>query len=283
MVHLEFYRTLFRAGEGLCWVSDVKGTAVIAWDGNYIPADNFFCINPLMPRQDMQPSKTWHSPLIGRRADVNVICYRNILCEFDKGSIEDQLAYIERVGLPYTTLVYSGGKSIHAIISLQDPCKSISDYKHLVKRIYYKMAGFVDDANSNPSRLSRAPLASRNGKLQALMNLKAPVANAALDAWLGPDTIVRNNPSDVVYSDAFKRILSPWTKDYLIWGAPEGARNKSLFNAACDMFRASYTRDEILNMVGTVADLPEPEIVQCVDSAENAVRTQVHGDSNAGD
>lgn len=57
MNRLNFYELLFNAGEGICWTTTPKGTGVTAWDGEYMPKDNFFCINPLLVGKDLMPTQ----------------------------------------------------------------------------------------------------------------------------------------------------------------------------------------------------------------------------------
>lgn len=262
-----FTRTLFEPDELTCFTRDPKGTkvsSVLSFDGQ-----NYFCINPLAAT-DAQPHQSWHSAAIGRRADCNVTSYRNILCEFDSGSIAEQRAIV--ASMPYSTLVFSGGKSLHAIISLESPCTDLASYKRLCKRIYAKLGDTVDKSASNPSRLSRCPHAMRGDVKQELLDVRKRVSASELEAWLGPDTTTKDS-SDLSFSN-WVRVLSPWTKDYLQWGAAPGSRNSSLFNAACDMFRAHYSYDEVLAKVSEVCDLPEHEMLTCIRSAQNATATQ---------
>jgi hypothetical protein len=65
----------------------------------------------------------------------------------------------------------------------------------------------------------------------------------------------------------YKRVLGPFTSSYLRWGAQPGERNQKLFMAACEMCRAGYTKYEVFDKVYAVADLPDEEIRNCIDSA----------------
>lgn len=241
-----FWKTLFPGKEYICLAKTIYDTAINS-DDFTAP---FFAINSL----------------IGSRKDSNVGCFRNILLEFDSGSPEEQLKTLEEV--PHTTLVWSGGKSHHAIISLEEPCQNRAEYDALIRRIYAKLP-MADKSVKNPSRLSRTPGAIRdNGNLQYLVYVKNRITRAELDAWLGPEPQKLNSEEPKPRS----LHLSPWTKYFLMFGAEPGQRNSSLFKAACDMLRHGYTQEAIVERVQEVLDLPVYEIRSCVASAAAAVR-----------
>ena len=84
--------------------------------------------------------------------------------------IQDQLAAYQRLELPIACLVSSGGKSVHAIVHIDAPDES--EYRKRVLYLYSFLIGhglIVDQANKNPSRLSRMPGVDRNGNRQKLL------------------------------------------------------------------------------------------------------------------
>mgnify|MGYP001771151726 CR=1 FL=1 len=105
----------------------------------------------------------------GRR-DKNITEYRYALVESDEQDLDRQAAIIHQMELPLAALVYSGGKSIHAIVKVDAP-----DYTEYRKRVDYlynvcrKNGLEVDQQNRNPSRLSRMPGVLRAGKKQCLL------------------------------------------------------------------------------------------------------------------
>ena len=100
----------------------------------------------------------------------NVTSYRYALVESDTLPLEKQNALIRELQLPVAALVYSGGKSVHAIVKVE-----ASDFQEYRKRVEYlydvctKNGLKVDTQNKNPSRLSRMPGVVRNGHKQFLM------------------------------------------------------------------------------------------------------------------
>lgn len=262
----KFWNTLFDDGEWVNIVKDVKGTHVIpiSWlkeDRNERASKphNFFCINPLTQ--------------FGRK-DTNVTCFRNILIEFDTIPAHEQ--WNLRYTIPYSTLVWSGNKSYHFIISLEEPCKDMKEYKELVKRIYDKLPG-CDRSTANPSRLSRTPDAVRDtGHKQTLMNVKYRITRSRLEDWLGPElkTEEYNPVIRAPMGLGKKRLLPTRVLAFIEYGANEGGRNRALFTNACELFRANYDKEEIIEIAMKVLDLPVIEIRQCVESARKAVSNE---------
>ena len=93
-----------------------------------------------------------------------------------------QLAAIHQMELPCAALVYSGGKSVHAIVRVNAP-----DYAEYRKRVDYLYATCqkngltLDQQNRNPSRLSRMPGILRAGQKQAL--LETNVGKSCWEDW----------------------------------------------------------------------------------------------------
>ena len=82
----------------------------------------------------------------------------------------EQNALIRELELPVACLVYSGGKSLHAIVRID--ASSYEEYRTRVDYLYSvceKNGMKVDKQNRNPSRLSRLPGATRNGHKQFLV------------------------------------------------------------------------------------------------------------------
>lgn len=111
------------------------------------------------------------NPLDGKGVkNENVTDYRYALVESDCMELEQQHALIQELELPVACLVYSGGKSIHAIVKIE--AANYDEYRKRVDYLYnvLKKNGLpVDTQNKNPSRLSRMPGVTRNGHKQFLM------------------------------------------------------------------------------------------------------------------
>lgn len=108
-------------------------------------------------------------------SDDNVTDYRYGLIEADDGTLEEQYHKIDDIGLPVAALVYSGGKSLHAICRID--AISEEEFKARMLEIFelFKRPDgtySVDKANKNPARLSRMPGIERNGKKQFIIPYK---------------------------------------------------------------------------------------------------------------
>ena len=96
--------------------------------------------------------------------------------------IEKQNAIIRELELPVACLVHSGGKSLHAVVRVD-----ASDYKEYRSRVDYlykvceKNGLKVDNQNRNPSRLSRMPGVTRNGKKQFLVDMN--IGKQSWEEW----------------------------------------------------------------------------------------------------
>lgn len=114
-------------------------------------------------------------------SDRNVTSWDNALIECDELDLNEQITRIRELELPYKALVYSGGKSIHAIVGVN--AKSYADYQDRVQwlRDYCRSHDLpVDTQNVNPSRLSRLPGCQRGEKKQELLEVQKPVS---FDEW----------------------------------------------------------------------------------------------------
>lgn len=111
------------------------------------------------------------NPLDGKGVkNENVTDYRYALVESDSIPVERQNAIIRELELPVATLVYSGGKSIHAVVKVE--AATMEEYRKRVNYLYdvcKKNSLEVDTQNRNAARLSRMPGVVRNGKKQFLM------------------------------------------------------------------------------------------------------------------
>ena len=123
------------------------------------------------------------NPLDGKGVkNDNVTAFRFALIESDSMELGEQNAIIRELELPVACLVYSGGKSLHAIVRID--AASYEEYRTRVDYLYSvceKNGMKVDKQNRNPSRLSRLPGAVRNGHKQFLVD--ANIGKASWSEW----------------------------------------------------------------------------------------------------
>lgn len=112
------------------------------------------------------------NPLDGKGVkNENVTDFRYALVESDSMPIEQQNSVMRELELPIAVLVYSGGKSIHAIVKIDAP--NYEEYRKRVDYLYkvcQKNGLEIDKNNRNPSRLSRLPGVERNGRKQFIID-----------------------------------------------------------------------------------------------------------------
>ncbi len=139
----------------------------------------FFRPNPIKPGGGTGKNKAIR--------DDDIAEFRFAVIEHDELPKEDQLALLCTLSLPITSIVDSGGKSLHALVPINAP--SAEEYAHAVGELYRALGrlGF-DQANKNPSRMTRLPgswreLEGGQTSLQKLIYLNpnpdgAPIVNS---------------------------------------------------------------------------------------------------------
>ncbi len=196
---IKYLETLFEAGENVGYVTaswektDEKGTRWLpqkgSWDrtaGQLIEQLNHCGGDIGAVLGDYNPAAgAWirFNPLDGNGCkNENVTEYRYALVESDSTDLEKQNAIIREMELPVACLVFSGKKSLHAIVRVD--AGSCEEYRKRVNYLYEicKKNGLeIDQQNRNPSRLSRMPGVMRNGHKQFLMDTN--IGKASWEEW----------------------------------------------------------------------------------------------------
>lgn len=218
-----FFRTLFSPDDHICY-GDFKAWQVKKLPNSEVRAE-FFCINPLDPEYDHgHEDKEWYRPDRPRRADINVTKMQNFMFEMDSTDLGKQLIILNECGIPWSSIVYSGGKSYHAIVSLIEPLEvtahtdeAILHYKNIWRRIRARIdecgvglgfslpegrSSFVDGSSINPSRLSRFPGFERStGKEQKLVKLGTALSPDQFDELIKSCPVVKERARIVEKQD----------------------------------------------------------------------------------
>lgn len=120
------------------------------------------------------------NPLNGEGVrNTDIASFKYALVESDSLDIGKQLSIIHQLELPVAAVVYSGAKSIHAIVKVD-----ASDNKEYRERVSYlykicdKNGLEVDGQNKNPSRLSRMPGCIRGDHKQFIIE-----TNTGKETW----------------------------------------------------------------------------------------------------
>jgi RecA-family ATPase len=182
-----YLRTLFNSDERVCYVTESWEQDSPDGSKRFLPRKGVSdrtageLLETLACAKDLgEVIGDWNSlagawirfnPLDGQGvSDSNVTALRFALVESDDISIESQHAIYQQMELPIAALVHSGSRSLHAIVRIDAP--NFAEYQKRVDFLYdcCKRNGLViDRKNRNPSRLSRLPGATRNGKKQWLV------------------------------------------------------------------------------------------------------------------
>lgn len=254
----EFLSVLFQPGETTTYTDSPFGTSV-----SHSPksGDYYYAINAHDPLKDRNPTRPHHSSTTPRRADANVVSMRNFLLELDKGTLEEQRTLVT-ARLPVSAITYSGNKSLHFIVSLQEPLMDLHSYRVMAQRLL-KAVPEADPTCKNPSRLSRLPFAvnPETGKTQTLLYLGARLSYNQLDEIL-PKLEDRK----------FKTLTESEAREYvspiLVWAsqkpeevmAEHGIRGRNAFFhfLGCRMTDANFNMDKrrkwVDNIYGALKD-----------------------------
>lgn len=246
----KFFKVLFDANEHVYTGSLYEGviTSLPSKSGPL-----FYTVNPIHPRLDFDyKKKPDYEEFKPRRADMNVTCFRNFIFEFDTIPILKQKFLINKLKLPISAIVFSGGKSLHLIMSLEDAVKQgchtmsgINQYKETwtrianyineqAKSILKVSEDVVDCSTKNPSRLTRFPNSYRVDKnaYQKLLFLGKRINKDEFSNLLQKCPVVESikakkvaSGSEVQTETQFWALASIGLKNqlkYVDWGASSG-------------------------------------------------------------
>lgn len=190
---IKYLETIFEAGENVGYVTK-------SWekDGKFLPANKGYydrtagqLIEELSKcKGDIgsvlgdynEEAGAWirFNPLDGKDVkNENVTEYRYALVESDSTDVARQNAIIRELELPVACLVFSGGKSIHAIVRVD--AANYDEYRRRVDYLYdicHKNGLEIDKQNRNPSRLSRMPGVIRGNQKQFIID-----TNIGKESW----------------------------------------------------------------------------------------------------
>lgn len=193
------------------------------------------------------------NPIQGWRDDASCYKYRNFLVEIDTGTQEAQLEYIKnQLKMPYSAAIFSGGKSLHFLISVTEDFKDEKSYRRVAQWIL-NIATMADQNTKNPSRSIRIPGAKRDDKFQALVEYRGAIPNAELGAWLNKYQSVMPIEKEKKPMRDNKRFpnMKPWMKKALMNGEfpKDMGRNATWFAIACEFALAGFSEDDTIHVL----------------------------------
>ena len=186
----QFINTLFNEGEYACighkFANQASQVASLKYEDK-----EYVTINPIKKGTT--------------RSGNNVTAFRNFLFEIDKDfdnntvSQKVQAELIHNSKMPWSTCTFSGSKSLHWILSLEEPLKDrpiYTAYFLAIQSVLKKYGANVDGACKDPARFTRAPFGINTKaeliekypdpeqRRQPVKKVKGRVPLEVVDAWL---------------------------------------------------------------------------------------------------
>ena len=216
------------------------------------------------------------NPIKGFRNDPNCYKFRNFLIEIDVDSMDRQIGYLKKLEMPYSSIVWSGSRSTHTLISLSETIPDEKKYRLIYKWIL-NIAFLSDQVLGNPSRSTRLAGAIRpeTGKEQELIELKSRITHAELFAWLNkwPHLAPKLKPKRIIpKGEADYDKLSGWAKYQLKKGIQfKNGRSNTWHGLAYDFALAGYSEEKTIEELGKYyqeeSDFKEREWLGTITSA----------------
>jgi hypothetical protein len=257
----ELFKLMFRPGESVCVSPNKYGYHSVALSSifeNEVTllntkfrdgADQAECIEKY-PTDDL--TLVALNPIQGWRDDVSCTAFRNFLIEMDYGPLPEQLAYADKIGLPYSAVVFSGNKSLHFLVSLDIDLPNENVWRTMAEWTL-AIASAADQNTKNPSRSIRIPGAFREpGKKQLMVRFNGPTSLQKFSQWLAlhPEAKPKEPERRMVSSVLDPTLLKEWVAEALdqpqFIGAKRG-RNKEWFAIACEFALAGYSEDDTMD------------------------------------
>ncbi len=192
------------------------------------------------------------NPIKGYRSDENVLKYRNFLIEMDGYALKAQIEYMKRLEIPYSAIVFSGSKSMHFLISLEEDLPSEKMWRLFAQWIL-NIAALADQQTKNPSRGIRIPGGERAEGLQRLVEFKGPVKLSDLVSFL------KRHPN-AQPKEPEKRPINPnfnfpgikdWCLDLLQNGLkPDKGRNNQWYAIAYEFALSGMSESDTIEVLG---------------------------------
>lgn len=250
----QFLKLFFNPEETIC-VSDCQG-------GYHSISQKDFDsgITLISPKEDKVPRTTSEeriqlvaiNPVNGWRRDENTTAYRTFMVECDDMNLKEQLEYIKKMEFPFSYCCFSGNKSLHFALVLDQDLPS----DHIYRYTYQWILNILDKADQktkNPTRSIRFPdvVRSETGKVQALYKIGERISIETLNNWLNkyphkkPEVSSQSKPRS--QHPNFEGI-KPWVAQALIQGIHnmEGSRNQRWMSIGCEFALNGYDLDATL-------------------------------------
>jgi hypothetical protein len=192
------------------------------------------------------------NPINGFRRDENVTAFRSFLVELDDGSLQEQFSYIREIELPYSCCVFSGSKSLHFAITLDEDLPDEETYRLFAEWIL-KIVSRADQKTKNPSRSIRfaGNVRKETGKEMKLLDIRGRIGLSDLMFWLS------RHPDKDPRLEIMKRSFNPsptlegvpvWVWNKLKVGIDESkGRNNEWFCIFSEFSKAGYGYEDMIS------------------------------------
>ena len=215
------------------------------------------------------------NPIKGFRTDANVTAFRSFMIEIDTGPLQEQKRYIEESKLPFSACIFSGNKSLHYVIALDEPLSDIHQWRFYNQWLLNCLPK-TDQQIKNPSRSLRFPGNKRhNGRelVQAMVEMRSRVSREDFFRWLfsheSKKPVQRREQPAVNPRMRYKKIPF-WLVTKLKQGVYEN-RNGTWFQYACNMANSGFNEEETINYFSEYfledRDFKQKEFESCIKSA----------------
>lgn len=192
------------------------------------------------------------NPIMGYREDANCTAFRNFLVEVDYGPLKEQLAYVRKLGLPYSACVFSGNKSLHFLVSVDEDLPSENAWR-IVQEWILNIITLADSKTKNPSRMIRIPGSWRTpSQKQRLVEIKGQTKLTDLTNWLKqyPQCKPQVYEKRQVLGERSVHGVKQWALDKLKYGIDTSkGRNQQWFSIACEFALAGYSEDDTIDIL----------------------------------
>jgi hypothetical protein len=204
------------------------------------------------------------------------------MVEMDTGNLHAQANYIKESRLPFSACIFSGGKSLHYLITLDHDLSGDKEWRHIAEWILAALP-LADQMTKNPSRGIRIPGAYREEKqkFQKLLMLNGRVSQSELFAWLQkyPDAEPKLREKRIRSNRPNLDSVRSWVKVKLLNGLdPTKSRNGQWFAIAYDFSLAGFEESAIIEALAEYfkedKDFKEREWLTTIRSAVKSAKTR---------
>jgi len=270
-------KLLFNEGETICVSNNEFGFHSILLEDALSEEVTLLSPNDTVPIRQCPSSELTLvaiNPIRGFRRDESVTAFRSFLVEMDVGSIKDQLGTIDHLKMPFSVQVFSGNKSVHTVITLDEDLPDEKTYRSIGEWLF-RIITLADKNCRNPSRSVRIPGAYRGpGKKQRLIRLNKRVTHKELFDWINKfehlKPVVKEKRE--FSGDGDYSRLSPWARVMMKEGIVfRNGRNQTWFALAVDFALAGFTEEQTIDLLGhkftEESDFKEKEFLITLGSA----------------